>query len=142
MDSEVFRWERFLAFGDMDPAGILYYPRFLHYCHQAFEAFMAEVAGMSYAQFLSVEKLGFPAVHVEADYRRPFPYGETMEIAIRVEEVGDRSLRLRYIAGLVGDDRVCAEAVVTTALVDMDEFRSREISEPLRRSLLRFSRSS
>lgn len=139
MGDRTFRWERPLAFGDMDPAGILYYPRFLHYCHQAFEAFMAEVTGIPYARFLSVEKLGFPAVHVEADYRRPLPYGETIVIAIRVEEIGTRSLVLNYEASLGGkEDEICATARVTTALVDMSRFRSTDIAKDLREGLARF----
>lgn len=139
MSGETFHWARPLAFGDMDPAGILYYPRFLHYCHQAFEAFMEEVTGIPYARFLGEEKLGFPAVNVEADYRRPFPYGETMTIAIRAEEIGGRSLVLRYEAALKGkEDELCATARVTTALVDMDRFRSVDIAPELRRGLERF----
>ncbi|MEZ6195929.1 MAG: thioesterase family protein [Planctomycetota bacterium] len=131
-----FRWQRPLAFGDVDWAGILYYPRFLHYCHLAFEDFMGEVAGLSYARFLGELRRGFPAVRVEVDYRRPFRYGDVMTMEIGVLAIGDRSLRLRYRAG-VGDGEIHAEAVITTALVDMDRFRSTPVTPELRAALER-----
>ena len=42
-----FRSQLKIRFGDIDRAGIVYYPRFMHYFHVALEEFFAGKLGMS-----------------------------------------------------------------------------------------------
>ncbi|MCA9322322.1 MAG: acyl-CoA thioesterase [Planctomycetes bacterium] len=132
--SRVFVHRREIAFGDVDWARILYYPRFLHYCHMAFEAFMAEVTGFPYAVFLEERGLGFPTVRVEVDYSRPMPYGSVLQIEIKVARLGGKSMNLEYCASVDGGVR-CAQARVTNVLVTMQDFRSLAIPDWLREGL-------
>lgn len=126
---------RRIAFGDVDWARILYYPRLFHYCHQAFEEFMEAVAEMPYSRFLEERRLGFPAVHVEADYVRPLPYGVELALEIDVLEIGTKSLTLRYRGRTSADEQPRVQARITTVLVDMDSFESLAIPDWLRRGL-------
>ncbi|MEE9391544.1 MAG: thioesterase family protein [Planctomycetota bacterium] len=135
---EVFRSRRPVAFGDVDYARILYYPKLLHYCHQAFEAFVGEVAGMHYSEFLSVADLGFPAVRAEVDYILPIPYGVDLELSVQVLAIGTKSLTLRYRGRIEKDEPFRVEAKVTTVLVKMATFESLAIPDDIRRNLERF----
>lgn len=130
-----FRVRREVAFGEVDWARVLYYPRFLHHCHMAFEKFMEEALGMSYAALLEREGLGFPTVRVEADYRKAVPYGTTLEIAITVIRIGTSSLKLRYRAYGAGEPDERFEAEMTTVLVDMTTFEALDIPDWVRRGL-------
>ena len=130
-----FRTGRAVAFGEVDWARVLYYPRFLHHCHMAFEEFMEEALGLPYAELLEDRALGFPTVRVEADYRKPVPYGLTLDIEIAVITVGTRSLTLRYRGFGAGEDEERFAATMTTVLVDMKSFESRPIPDWIREGL-------
>ena len=132
--STPFRHRRVVAFGDVDYARILYYPRWLHYCHEAFEAWWRHALELPYVGVLEQERIGFPTVHVEADYRRPMPYGAEIEISVRPVRVGTSSLVLHYEA-ILDDGQVAASAEVTTVCVDMDRFASVPIPSDIRRRI-------
>jgi 4-hydroxybenzoyl-CoA thioesterase len=51
-----------VRFGDIDYAGIVYYPRFLHYFHVALEEFFEAEVGIDYPAILNRHRLGFPTV--------------------------------------------------------------------------------
>lgn len=130
-----FHWSRTISFGEVDWARILYYPRLFHFCHQAFEAFMAEVLGMSYVDFLDREKLGFPTVHLEADYVRPFPYGTTLHLEVAIVRLGGKSMELEYLARAEPEGEIHARARVTNVLVGMDDFEARPMPDWVRERL-------
>jgi len=85
-----------VRFGDCDPAGIVYFPRFFHFFHEAMETWFDEHLGQSYADVVVGRRLGFPSVHTEADFRIPTRFGEVVQVRLRVEDIGRSSLRLGY----------------------------------------------
>lgn len=115
-----------VRFGEVDQAQIVYYPRIFHYCHLAMEDFFEREAGVPYAVLVKQRKLGFPAVHLEADFQRPMAFGADLTIAMSFVKLGRSSLVTRY-AFTDQDARDCAEVLVTTVCVDMDHFEAREI---------------
>ncbi len=127
-----------VRFGEIDRAGIVYYPRFFHYFHVAFEEFFAECVGVPYHVMLDEKRTGFPAVHVECDYRAPLKFGDILEVRISVLAVGRSSVTFRYSVWRKQDAEVAAEARVTVVCVDLDGFRPRAIPEPYRLAFLRF----
>ncbi|MEE9383650.1 MAG: acyl-CoA thioesterase [Nannocystaceae bacterium] len=84
-----------VGFGECDPAGIMYFPRFFDLFHQTMESWFSAI-GLPYADLIRGRRLGFPAVHTEADFRRPSQFGERLDIRLRVLAVGRRSLELGY----------------------------------------------
>ncbi|MCB9831773.1 MAG: acyl-CoA thioesterase [Planctomycetes bacterium] len=130
-----FHWQRSISFGEVDWARILYYPRLFNFCHEAFEAFMEEVLGMPYVDFLAIEKLGFPTVHLEADYLEPFPYGTTMHLEVLIKRVGGKSMELEYLARAAVPGPVRARARITNVLVGMEDFDPRPIPVWIRERL-------
>src|SRR5690606_1601196 len=67
-----------VRFGDEDHAQIVYYPRFFHFFHCAFEDFFDQ-QGFPYRACLAVDRVGWPAVHAEADFERPVRFGDELE---------------------------------------------------------------
>ncbi len=124
-----------VRFSDTDPAGVMYFPRFLDSFHGVFEDWFDEDLKMPYRWMLEDTRVGFPTVSVDVDYRGPFRFGETMEVELSVTEVGDRSFACTYRARLSGADRVLVRAVMTVATVDLDKFQSVPIPNKLRQAL-------
>jgi len=104
-------------FGDIDHAGIAYYPAMLHYCHCAFEDFWADDLGVPYPVLMKEHNLGFPAVHLDVDFRAPIRYGDEPEIAVGVVRVGNSSVEFGF---WWQTDRAVCRARITTVAVAMD----------------------
>jgi len=107
-------------FGDEDHAGIVYYPRFLDYFHRVFEDFF-EAEGRSYRQVLDEDGVGWPAVHLDVDFRSPLRFGDDLQVTLSVARIGDKSAVFRY-RGAVGARSVVA-AEITVACIDLKSFR-------------------
>lgn len=118
-DGSPFTLQVPIRFGDCDPAGILYYPRYFDLFHQAMEAWFDGALGLPYATFLNEHRLGLPAVHAQADYRAPTTFGETVRVELRVRSLGSSSIRFGYrVLGPDGGERVVGETVC--AVLDLD----------------------
>jgi 4-hydroxybenzoyl-CoA thioesterase len=125
-----------VRFSDSDPAGVLYFPRFLDHFHEVFEDWFDEELKMPYRWVLEDTRVGFPTVHVDCDYRLPFRFGEVMEVELRVLRVGAKSFTCQYRARAVGEDDVRVDARVVTAVVDLDRFAALPIPAALHSALL------
>lgn len=125
-----------LRFGDFDSAGIVYYPRYLHFCHGGMEEYFRHVVGIDYATFVLEHRLGLPTVSTEVEHRRPIRYGERIELEVEVTRVGASSVAWRDRFWHPDTDEPAAEARIVTVLVDMDEFGKRAVPDWLREKLL------
>jgi len=86
----VIVYERPVRFDDVDAAGLVFYGRFSSYCHEALEALFEGFPG-GYAALITERRVGFPVVHLEADFRSAIRYGDVIRIAVDVLAIGTRS---------------------------------------------------
>jgi len=112
-----------VRFGDIDHAGIAYYPNLYHYFHIAFEEYFEEFVGVPYPKVLDEEKIGFPTVKVETEFLRPIRYGDTLMIGITVPRLGESSADILFTATRSGDGTPCIVSRQTVVAVDMRTFR-------------------
>lgn len=123
-----------VRFADVDHAGIVYYPRFFHYFHLAFEElFRVRLGARAYVDLLDQDRVGFPAVRAEADYQAPLAFGDLAEIELAVERLGRSSITFKYQvwrAAEPGRERaLCATGKVVTAVVDLNAFKAVPVPE-------------
>jgi 4-hydroxybenzoyl-CoA thioesterase len=127
-----------IRFDDVDGAGIVYYPRFLHLCHAAFEDFFDDVAPFGYPQLISQKRLGFPTVHIEADFKAPLAYGDIAVVALSVVRVGTSSMAVAYEIFRKRDSTLCFTASITSVLINLDTQKPQPITDELRVVLERY----
>jgi 4-hydroxybenzoyl-CoA thioesterase len=84
-----------VRFGEIDPAGVVYYPRFFHYFHQTFEQWFGEALGVPYHVIIGEQNIGFPAVRIDTEFRKPLRYGEKVRIEIELLDIGKRSITVQ-----------------------------------------------
>ena len=111
-----------VRFADVDNAGIFYYPRFFHMFHVSFEVWWERGVGRPYHLIIGEDKVGFPAVHIESDFRKPVTFGDPMDVRLGVTRIGNRSVDFLYQVLNRESGDVHAEARITKAVVDMETF--------------------
>jgi 4-hydroxybenzoyl-CoA thioesterase len=130
-----FRSQLKIRFGDIDRAGIVYYPRFLHYFHVALEEFFAGQLGIEYHTVVDTHRIGLPTVHLEADFSRPFSYGDNIEVEVSVLKVGRTSIKFGYRVFKKGETEPRIIGHNVTVCLDMDSFQKLDIPDWLRQLL-------
>jgi len=121
-----------VRFGDLDAAGIAYYPNLVNFLHEAFEDFFSGHVGRPYPEVYA-EGLGFPTVKIDMEFLSPVRYGDHVDIDVTVERLGRSSVCIRYLASVA--DRPVFRARNVAVVVDMKTFRSTPIPGWLRERL-------
>ena len=127
-----FRSTLKIRFGDIDRAGIVYYPRFMHYFHVALEEFFAGELGIEYHTVVDTHRIGLPTVHLESDFSRPFSYGDNIEVEVRILKLGRTSITFGYRVFKEGEDDPRIVGHNVTVCLDMDNFQKMEFPTWLR----------
>jgi len=122
-----FQFATPVRFADVDHAGIMYYPRFFHLFHLAFEElWRTRIGPRAYSELIDRDRIGFPAVRAECDFKGPLKFGDTAEIDVTVSKLGAKSITFRYRVSRAPDDgrerALCAEGTVICAVVDLAKF--------------------
>lgn len=139
-----FRYPFTVRFADVDHAGIVYYPTFYHYFHVAFEElFRQRMGAQAYLALLDEQRIGFPAVRSECEYKSPLRFADSAEVEITLAKMGTRSVTLAYrVDRIDGKERVVsARGEVTCAVTDLEAFRAVEIPPALRALFLELGQS-
>lgn len=124
-----------IRFGDIDRAGIVYYPRFLHYFHVALEEFFTSELGVEYHALVNEHHIGLPTVHLETDFSRPFSYGDNIDVEVRVIRIGSTSIAFGYRVFKKDEKEPRIAGSNVTVCLDMDTFKKIEIPDWLRTKL-------
>jgi 4-hydroxybenzoyl-CoA thioesterase len=127
----MFSYERPVRFEDVDAAGIVFFPRFLGYCHEAMEAMLGPVKG-GYAGLVVDRRLGLPAVRVEAEFKSPLRFGDVAKISVVVERIGRSSCTLRHTIARARGGAVSAIVRHVVVLSDLGTLTSTPLPEDVR----------
>lgn len=119
-----------VRFGHVDPAGIVYFPRIFDYLHDVFEEVWEEHVGERYYFLLCEKRIGFPLVHADVDFKSPLRFGDRPAVDVTCFKLGRSSLGLHYQVKL--DDKVCVDARMTTACVNLSDMQSISMPERFR----------
>lgn len=122
-----------VPFGDVDHAGIVYYPRLFHYFHVAYEGFFQDALGLPFQQLFDERGVVAPVVACAGRFRAPLRHGEALEIQVWVSRLGGRSWTLRFeVRGQGESGPARAEGEVTHAFARWGDLAPAEIPARLR----------
>lgn len=146
-----------VRFADVDHAGIVYYPKFFDYFHIAMEEFLrARLGPRGYVDLLDRDRIGFPSVNAQCEFKAPLRFGDTMDIEMSVLKLGTRSVTFGYRVyrradgpsegnaqaqarpgrdAHPGERVLAAKGQNTCAFVDLSAFRAIAAPESLRQLL-------
>lgn len=132
-----FATEVLVRFADCDPAGIVFYPRFLEMFNNLVEDWCSSGLNFSFNDIVIKSGWGLPTVHLEADFIAPCRLGEVLTAKLYVRRLGTSSINADILlSGPDETDRVRGKVV----LVLMDRQASRALAFPdaLRRRISSF----
>ena len=83
-----------IAWGDCDPAGIVFFPQYLVMINTLHERWFGEALGVPYAQYIGERRLGLPTVRLECDFTAVSRLGDRLRQRLEVAKLGRTSLEL------------------------------------------------
>jgi 4-hydroxybenzoyl-CoA thioesterase len=86
-----------IEWGQCDPAGIVFFPRYFEMFDAATAALFAAATGISKAQMIAdYDIIGIPMIKSEASYAAPCRFGDAIEIVTRITSIGRSSIAIEH----------------------------------------------
>ncbi|WP_420137080.1 acyl-CoA thioesterase [Sphingomonas sp.] len=104
--------EQQVRFAHVDPAGIVFYPRYFEMLNAALEDYFAAVIGVDFETMHFRLRLGVPTVKLEAEFVVPSRLGDLLDFAVEVDRVGRSSAALTVTVTCNGELRLRLKPVL------------------------------
>ncbi len=113
-----YRSEVLVRFAHCDPAGIVFYPRYLEMFNNLVEDWCREKLALPFTELISSGR-GLPTARIEVDFMTSSSMGDVLQARLLVRAIGKTSVRLEMVLrGADGQDRVRAKIVVVMTGAD------------------------
>ncbi|QRX81772.1 thioesterase family protein [Glaciimonas sp. PAMC28666] len=133
----VFATSIAVRFGDCDPAGIVFYPRYFEMINNLVEDWCAIGLGHSFRSLHMEQGLGLPTVHVETDFVAASELGEILRAELVVKKMGSSSLTLDI--RLSGPDQsIRVRCTIVLVMLDLQKRSAVRLPELMRSRIARF----
>lgn len=97
-----------IEWGDCDPAGIIFYPRYFDIFDASTALLFERSLGMTkFQMFKNLDFAGFPLVHTRARFLKPTRFGDDVTVESKIA-FGRSSFDVEHRLGL--KDEICVEA--------------------------------
>lgn len=137
VSDEPLTLRRVVRWGECDPAGIAYTPRFLDYVVSVHEAFISLMLGGPIHMLKDKLSVDFPVRGVEIDFRSTFPLDSQFEMVVQVGDIRIRTFDIHINAfkveaeGKRGDE-LAFVARITPVTVDHQSREAVALPEQLK----------
>jgi 4-hydroxybenzoyl-CoA thioesterase len=125
-----------VRFSHCDPAGIVFFPRYLVQLNDLIEDWFNEALHVDYAEMITVRKIGMPTVRLECDFMSPGAFGSTIEWQLSVERIGNSSVTL-VVHGLADTVRRFTLRIVLVATAGHSK-GAMPLPDDMREAMMRF----
>ena len=124
-------YSRIIEWGDCDPAGIIFYPRYFAMFDHSTTMLITAASGVSKAElFKKYDFNGYPLVQTQGKFLSPTRFGDDVVIQSTFTKVGRSSFEIRH--QIRKNHQVCVEGLETRAWVKRDPDNKEKIrSHPL-----------
>jgi 4-hydroxybenzoyl-CoA thioesterase len=119
-----------VRFTHTDPAGYVFFPRYFEMLQAVVEEWFTHALQQRYADLIIRRRLGTPTAAIQCTFLKPSRLGDDLAIAVRLENIGNSSFRLRFIGTV--EDNLRLEALSTLVMISLDDGAARSIPSDLR----------
>jgi len=124
-----------IVWGDCDPAGIVFYPRYFEMFDASTTALFERALGMNKFEFVKAyDSVGYPMVDTRARFLLPTRYGDDVVIETEITEIKRSSFEIRH--RLIKDGALAVEGFETRVWVgrdpaDPDKIRAKPLPDEM-----------
>ena len=119
LDNGKSRMSRTVAWGECDPANIVFYPNYFAWFNEAIAHHFAE-AGLPKSELIErYEVIGFPMVDTQAKFHAPSTHGDEVSIETKIVKFGRSSFDVEH--QLFNTNVLCVEGFEKRVLVGQNE---------------------
>lgn len=133
---DTFYSDMLVRFSHCDPAGIVFYPHYFVMFNGLVEDWFNHGLKINYARFITEHRLGVPIVNVVCDFKAPSKIGEIITLTLKIERIGNSSMKLDIHAIYENETRLAAQ--LTLVVTSLENLRSVPIPDDLRARLIDF----
>ena len=130
---------RRVRFSDCDPAGIVFYPKYLIMFNDLLESCVDATFPEAFAGLISNRRVGTPVVKIEAEFTMISRFGDDLELTLLVEHLGRSSMKLRMKALCAKSGTLRMSALQTHVCTSLETHRAIPIPDELRLALSRYA---
>lgn len=124
-----------VRFADVDPAGIVFYPRYFEMLNGAVEDWFEQELGLDFGTMHLSARIGVPTVKLDVEFAAPSFIGDRLTIEIVASSIGRTSCAITAtFRGEEGDTRLVANVVLVC--MDLDRRRPKEWPDNVRAAIL------
>jgi 4-hydroxybenzoyl-CoA thioesterase len=134
-----FEATRVLRFGDCDPAGIAYFPRYFDLLNGVVEDWWG-VLGHPWRILFGRRLIGLPTVRFEVDFRAPAFLEDELRFSLSVRRIGRKSVDLDHFVRR--DGNVLWQASQILVVTSLETHRSIAWPDDLRAALVSFQEAT
>lgn len=139
--SSAFRAQVLVRFAHCDPAGIVFFPRYMEMFNNLVEDWCRDGLLISFAEMHLERGWGLSTVHLEVDFAAPSFLGEELSGSLVVRSIGTSSVRLDIaLCDSEGSDRVRGQMVLV--MVDARSRRACPLPDDVRARMSVFQSES
>jgi 4-hydroxybenzoyl-CoA thioesterase len=133
---DVFYSDMLVRFSHCDPAGIIFYPHYFVMFNGLIEDWFNHALKIDYANFITTRRMGLPMVNLVCDFIKPSKIGEIITLTLKIERIGNSSLKL--LVSALYKDEVRSKAHLTVCVNSLETGRAMPIPDDLRSRLQDF----
>jgi 4-hydroxybenzoyl-CoA thioesterase len=123
--------DKLIRFQHCDPAGIVFYPRYMGLLNEVVEDWFSEGVGIGFPELHDRLRLGVPTARLECDFLKPSRHGEVLRFKLWISKLGRSSIDVSVAADYGDQPRLKARLVLV--LLDLDTYRPVPLDEAWRR---------
>lgn len=129
--------EKKIAWGDLDPANIVYYPRYYEWIDASGHLFL-EAIGLPHETVAHERQIGFSLAETGCRYAKPGRYHQQIRIKTTLEDLTPKTFTLRHTIHDASDDSLMVngfEKRICLDLKDPAHIKARNIPDDVYRVL-------
>lgn len=128
-----FTVTRFATFADCDPAGLVFFPRFFTFAHDAVEGLARELA--IWQDWFAHSDCACPIVAARSEFLSPVALGEQIKVHAKIEKLGTSSIEFQFEIFNLASGKVAAKLVTNHVFVSKATSSSCPIPTKIRQAL-------
>lgn len=133
----IFTYREEVSFKHVDPAGIIFYPRYMEMVNSTIEAFFKDYVEYSFTQMIVNDGKGVPTVKLEVDFSAPSVMEDMLVFDLSIIHIGRSSADLMISCHCGGEERMSVR--ITIVFMDRKSRKSEAWPADIKQKLEVFS---